>query len=404
MFLTLEQRLRETVARHIAERYQLDVPVVVELPRQSGLRRAGAAGLFHARQATQESPAQDRRRDGRGAEADSRHRRARSCRRRLHQRALRPRRLCGRAARRAGSASARRRPKRSSSSTPTSIPTRPPTSATCATRCWATRWCACCASWATTSRRKTTSTTRACRWPTSSPGFTSSKRNRPPRCGSSSTTPRCASTTIAGTSTRKLRSTTPPSPPRSPWRARDAARRSKPARATLAEMGRIVADAIVNYHLDTMLRIGVEYDVLPRESEILHLQFWSAAFELLKQRQAIYLETEGKNKGCWVMPAHLFQQKRRTTPRREGGERKRRRRQNRRRRFEGHRALRWHGHLRRQGHRLPALEVRAARARISHYAPLRDYADGRTLVGVDARRRASARPPKFGGGSTACST
>ena len=51
-----------------------------------------------------------------------------------------------------------------------------------------------------------------------------------------------------------------------------------------------------------MLRLDVEYDVLPRESEILHLQFWAAAFELLKERKAIYFETEGKHAGCWVMP------------------------------------------------------------------------------------------------------
>ncbi len=51
-----------------------------------------------------------------------------------------------------------------------------------------------------------------------------------------------------------------------------------------------------------MLRLDVEYDVLPRESEILHLKFWAAAFELLKERKAIYFETEGKNAGCWVMP------------------------------------------------------------------------------------------------------
>ena len=74
----------------------------------------------------------------------------------------------------------------------------------------------------------------------------------------------------------------------------------------LAELGHIIADAIVLAHLNTMLRLGVEYDVLPRESEILHLQFWASAFELLKERKAIYLETEGKNKGCWVMPAASF--------------------------------------------------------------------------------------------------
>ncbi|PYT30435.1 MAG: arginine--tRNA ligase [Acidobacteria bacterium] len=73
-----------------------------------------------------------------------------------------------------------------------------------------------------------------------------------------------------------------------------------------AEIGRMVADAIVQAHLKTMLRLSVEYDVLPRESEILHLKFWAYAFELLKERKAIYLETEGKNKGCWVMPAAAF--------------------------------------------------------------------------------------------------
>ena len=70
----------------------------------------------------------------------------------------------------------------------------------------------------------------------------------------------------------------------------------------LAEMAHLVADAIVRAHLVTMLRLDVEYDVLPRESEILHLQFWASAFEQLKERKAIYLETEGKNSGCWVMP------------------------------------------------------------------------------------------------------
>jgi arginyl-tRNA synthetase len=70
----------------------------------------------------------------------------------------------------------------------------------------------------------------------------------------------------------------------------------------VAELAHLVADAIVKAHLKTMLRLDVEYDVLPRESEILHLKFWASAFELLKERKAIYFETEGKNSGCWVMP------------------------------------------------------------------------------------------------------
>ncbi len=75
-----------------------------------------------------------------------------------------------------------------------------------------------------------------------------------------------------------------------------------------AVIAALVSDAIVDCHLKTMLRLGVSYDVLPRESEILHLDFWATAFEQLKARQAIYFETEGKNKGCWVMPASAFKE------------------------------------------------------------------------------------------------
>jgi arginyl-tRNA synthetase len=75
-----------------------------------------------------------------------------------------------------------------------------------------------------------------------------------------------------------------------------------------AEIAHLVADAIVRAHLATMLRLNIEYDVLPRESEILHLKFWAKAFEQLKERKAIYFETEGKNKGCWVMPGSSFRE------------------------------------------------------------------------------------------------
>ncbi|HTB15982.1 MAG TPA: arginine--tRNA ligase [Bryobacteraceae bacterium] len=75
-----------------------------------------------------------------------------------------------------------------------------------------------------------------------------------------------------------------------------------------AELAHLVADAIVNAHIATMWRLGIAYDVLPRESEILHLQFWATAFEQLKDRKAIYFETEGKNKGCWVMPGSAFRE------------------------------------------------------------------------------------------------
>jgi arginyl-tRNA synthetase len=68
-----------------------------------------------------------------------------------------------------------------------------------------------------------------------------------------------------------------------------------------AEMGAIVADAIVQCHLKTLDRLGIDFDLLCQESEILRLNFWQAAFELLKGHGTIHLATSGKNAGCWVM-------------------------------------------------------------------------------------------------------
>ena len=69
--------------------------------------------------------------------------------------------------------------------------------------------------------------------------------------------------------------------------------------ATLADF---VATRNVQCILATMERFGIRYDLLPRESEILHLHFWQKAFEEMKQRGVIKYETTGKSAGCWVMP------------------------------------------------------------------------------------------------------
>jgi arginyl-tRNA synthetase len=68
-----------------------------------------------------------------------------------------------------------------------------------------------------------------------------------------------------------------------------------------AEIAELISTAVMRRHLETMLRLGIEYDFLPRESEILHLKFWESAFEKLKKTGVLYFENEGKNKGCWVM-------------------------------------------------------------------------------------------------------
>jgi len=69
-----------------------------------------------------------------------------------------------------------------------------------------------------------------------------------------------------------------------------------------AEVAQTVADAIVSRHLQTMARLGISYELLARESEILHLKFWDAAFAKLKESGVIQLAASGKMAGCWIMP------------------------------------------------------------------------------------------------------
>jgi arginyl-tRNA synthetase len=93
--------------------------------------------------------------------------------------------------------------------------------------------------------------------------------------------------------------------------AEENAARKKLRYATLHELelgnnetsavAELISTAVLRRHLETMLRLDIEYDFLPRESEILHLKFWDVAFEQLKKSAVLYFETEGKNKGCWVM-------------------------------------------------------------------------------------------------------
>src|SRR5437899_811177 len=69
-----------------------------------------------------------------------------------------------------------------------------------------------------------------------------------------------------------------------------------------AKLADYVATRNVEQILDTMERLGIRYDLLARESEILHLHFWERAFQLMKERGVIHFQAEGRNRGCWVMP------------------------------------------------------------------------------------------------------
>jgi len=68
-----------------------------------------------------------------------------------------------------------------------------------------------------------------------------------------------------------------------------------------AEIGAVIVDHIVRAHLKTMSRLNIGYDLLTYEGDIIRLQFWARAFEILKASGAVFLQTEGKLAGCWVM-------------------------------------------------------------------------------------------------------
>jgi len=68
-----------------------------------------------------------------------------------------------------------------------------------------------------------------------------------------------------------------------------------------AAIGAFIADRIVRTHLVTMARLGIDYDLLTWEGDILRMRFWARAFERLKASGAVFLQTDGKLAGCWVM-------------------------------------------------------------------------------------------------------
>ena len=138
-----------------------------------------------------------------------------------------------------------------------------------------------------------------------------------------------------------------------------------PASETAA-IAELISTAVLRRHLETMDRLDIEYDFLPRESEILHLHFWDAAFTKLKEAGVLTYESEGKNKGCWVM-------RRAGTALTTGGTREHRGKPTHfRGRSESDRPLQRNCRLCGQRHRLPYVEVWPVGARfwLSQVLPL----------------------------------
>ena len=164
-----------------------------------------------------------------------------------------------------------------------------------------------------------------------------------------------------------------------------------------AAVADVISVAVLRRHLETMDRLDIEYDFLPRESEILHLHFWDAAFTKLKEGGVLSFEAEGKNKGCWVM-RRAGTAKAETRKGRGDFHWGRRERRSRRRRPESHRSFQRDGGLRGQGHRVPHVEVWTAgpRFRLSQVLSLSQRA---RLLDFDRGGRAGPSPLRRRGGN-----
>ncbi len=77
----------------------------------------------------------------------------------------------------------------------------------------------------------------------------------------------------------------------------------------IAKFGDEITRRVLEEQLKTCWRLGVTYDCLNFESQIVHSKLWQVAFEKMKSMGITNLEQEGKNAGCWVIKAESEEDK-----------------------------------------------------------------------------------------------
>ena len=71
----------------------------------------------------------------------------------------------------------------------------------------------------------------------------------------------------------------------------------------ISKMAQTITRKVLNEQLKTVWNLGVFYDCLNFESQIIHSKLWEKIFEKLKSENQIKYEEAGDNAGCWVIPA-----------------------------------------------------------------------------------------------------
>ena len=160
----------------------------------------------------------------------------------------------------------------------------------------------------------------------------------------------CRSIISAGICMRASRSYYKDHPEALEWRS-ETLHAIEAGEGEMAELAHMVADAIVDAHLRDDASAGHRIRCAAARERDSAPAVLGDRLRATEGAQSYLLRDRRQEQGCWVMPSSAF----RTLA--EGDERRRRQ--------QGHRALERHCDVRRQRHRVPALEIRAARARIS---------------------------------------
>ena len=71
----------------------------------------------------------------------------------------------------------------------------------------------------------------------------------------------------------------------------------------ISKYAKKITRRVLDEQLKTVWELGVYYDCLNFESQIIHSKLWDIIFEKLKSDNLIRLESSGNNAGCWVIPA-----------------------------------------------------------------------------------------------------
>ncbi len=67
------------------------------------------------------------------------------------------------------------------------------------------------------------------------------------------------------------------------------------------EMGDFISKAVTTDHINVMNKLGIRYDLLIKESDIITLDFFKEASEILKKTGIMYLSDDPKKENCWVI-------------------------------------------------------------------------------------------------------